>query len=200
MVRRKTDNRDDRESLIRREFGLQVREEMALVKARVLPSPLVINYWSSCFFNEFLLLFLLCLHCWAQLKYHDSGREKSVYPQMGQWNMTNKVRHLAINFDFWGTEAALHQNVITDFFFNCRKWSMVVNWNSGYLSISPVYTRKVVSTSVRIWSMCVIVREWYDSDLHWLLRGAICASNWFNWLVSLDGDLSRIFSAIPCFH
>lgn len=44
MVRQKTENRDDRESLIRREFGLQVREEMALVKARVLPSPLVINY------------------------------------------------------------------------------------------------------------------------------------------------------------
>ncbi|PRQ33298.1 putative post-transcriptional gene silencing PAZ-Argonaute family [Rosa chinensis] len=64
MIRQKTNNRDDKESLIRREFGLQVREEMALVKARVLPSPL--------------------------LKYHDSGREKSVHPQMGQWNMTNK--------------------------------------------------------------------------------------------------------------
>ncbi|KAM5584348.1 hypothetical protein ABKV19_003957 [Rosa sericea] len=64
MIRQKTNNRDDKESLIRREFGLQVREEMALVKARVLQSPL--------------------------LKYHDSGREKSVYPQMGQWNMTNK--------------------------------------------------------------------------------------------------------------
>ncbi|PRQ33295.1 putative post-transcriptional gene silencing PAZ-Argonaute family [Rosa chinensis] len=64
MIREKTNNRDDKESLIRREFGLQVREEMALVKARVLPSPL--------------------------LKYHDSGREKSIYPQMGQWNMTNK--------------------------------------------------------------------------------------------------------------
>ncbi|PRQ33301.1 putative post-transcriptional gene silencing PAZ-Argonaute family [Rosa chinensis] len=64
MIREKTNNRDDKESLIRREFGLQVREEMSLVKARVLPSPL--------------------------LKYHDSGREKSVYPQMGQWNMTNK--------------------------------------------------------------------------------------------------------------
>ncbi|KAL6202912.1 hypothetical protein ACLB2K_026616 [Fragaria x ananassa] len=40
MIRKKSNNRDDRESLIRREFGLQVREEMALVKAPVLPSPL----------------------------------------------------------------------------------------------------------------------------------------------------------------
>lgn len=77
---------------------------------------------------------------------------------------------------------------------------MVVNWNSGYLSISPVYTRKVVSNSVRIWSMCVTVREWYDSYLHWLLRvpfvPQIDSIDWFLLMV----NLSRIFSAIPCFH
>ncbi|KAL6195911.1 hypothetical protein ACLB2K_031528 [Fragaria x ananassa] len=75
MIRKKSNNRDDRESLIRREFGLQVREEMALVKARVLPSPL--------------------------FKYHDSGREKSVYPQTGQWNITNKKMFNGGKLQFW---------------------------------------------------------------------------------------------------
>ncbi|KAL6185018.1 hypothetical protein ACLB2K_041153 [Fragaria x ananassa] len=49
--------------------------EAALVKARVLPSPL--------------------------LKYHDSGREKSVYPQTGQWNMTNKKMFNGGKLQFW---------------------------------------------------------------------------------------------------
>lgn len=26
-----------------------------------------------------------------QLKYHDTGREKDCLPQVGQWNMMNKV-------------------------------------------------------------------------------------------------------------
>ena len=26
-----------------------------------------------------------------QLKYHDTGREKNCLPQVGQWNMMNKV-------------------------------------------------------------------------------------------------------------
>lgn len=28
---------------------------------------------------------------WLQLKYHDSGKEKNCLPQVGQWNMMNKV-------------------------------------------------------------------------------------------------------------
>ncbi|XP_050370071.1 protein argonaute 5-like [Argentina anserina] len=75
MNRKKTNNRDDKEFLIRKEFGLQVREEMTLVNARVLPPPL--------------------------LKYHDSGRETSVYPQMGQWNMTNKKMVNGARLQFW---------------------------------------------------------------------------------------------------
>jgi hypothetical protein len=33
--------------------------------------------------NHILLLF--------QLRYHDSGREKTCAPSVGQWNMINKV-------------------------------------------------------------------------------------------------------------
>ena len=29
--------------------------------------------------------------CFVQLKYHDTGREKDCLPQVGQWNMMNKV-------------------------------------------------------------------------------------------------------------
>ncbi|KAJ8424584.1 hypothetical protein Cgig2_028562 [Carnegiea gigantea] len=47
------------------EFGIRIDEKLASVEARVLPAP-----W---------------------LKYHDTGREKNVLPQVGQWNMMNKV-------------------------------------------------------------------------------------------------------------
>ncbi|KAJ1385501.1 Ribonuclease H-like superfamily [Sesbania bispinosa] len=47
-----------------REFGINVREDLALVDARVLPTP--------------------------TLKYHESGKESKVDPRMGQWNMIDK--------------------------------------------------------------------------------------------------------------
>uniref|UniRef100_A0A0D9VXH8 Uncharacterized protein n=1 Tax=Leersia perrieri TaxID=77586 RepID=A0A0D9VXH8_9ORYZ len=47
-----------------KEFGIKVANQLALVDARVLPTP--------------------------RLKYHDSGREKVCNPSIGQWNMINK--------------------------------------------------------------------------------------------------------------
>ncbi|KAM0928317.1 hypothetical protein ACQ4PT_002411 [Festuca glaucescens] len=46
------------------EFGIKVCSDLALVPARVLPPPM--------------------------LRYHDSGREKTCAPSVGQWNMINK--------------------------------------------------------------------------------------------------------------
>ncbi|XP_066359800.1 protein argonaute 1B-like isoform X3 [Miscanthus floridulus] len=46
------------------EFGIRIDERLASVEARVLPPP--------------------------KLKYHDSGRERDVWPRVGQWNMMNK--------------------------------------------------------------------------------------------------------------
>ncbi|KAK9707013.1 hypothetical protein RND81_07G167300 [Saponaria officinalis] len=46
------------------EFGIKIDERLASVEARILPAP-----W---------------------LKYHETGREKNVLPQVGQWNMMNK--------------------------------------------------------------------------------------------------------------
>ncbi|MBA0558613.1 hypothetical protein Golob_015625, partial [Gossypium lobatum] len=48
-----------------KEFGIKISEKLASVEARILPAP-----W---------------------LKYHDTGREKNCLPQVGQWNMMNKV-------------------------------------------------------------------------------------------------------------
>ncbi|XP_024158332.1 protein argonaute 5 [Rosa chinensis] len=108
MIREKTNNRDDKESLIRREFGLQVREEMALVKARVLPSPL--------------------------LKYHDSGREKSVYPQMGQWNMANKKMVNGGRLQVWAfvNFSRVSQDITFEFL-----WALVDVCNSKGMEFSP---------------------------------------------------------------
>ncbi|XP_058072666.1 protein argonaute 10-like isoform X3 [Magnolia sinica] len=48
-----------------KEFGIKISEKLASVEARILP-----ERW---------------------LKYHDIGREKDCLPQVGQWNMMNKV-------------------------------------------------------------------------------------------------------------
>ncbi|XVE59481.1 hypothetical protein DITRI_Ditri05aG0049300 [Diplodiscus trichospermus] len=63
------------DALVDKEFGIQVRKELALVDARVLPPPM--------------------------LKYHDSGREKSVNPGFGAWNMINKKMVNGGRVDFW---------------------------------------------------------------------------------------------------
>ncbi|XP_058079733.1 protein argonaute 10-like [Magnolia sinica] len=51
-----------------KEFGIKISEKLASVEARILPAP-----W---------------------LKYHDTGREKDCLPQVGQWNMMNKISQL----------------------------------------------------------------------------------------------------------
>ncbi|XWS28646.1 hypothetical protein CRYUN_Cryun25bG0088800 [Craigia yunnanensis] len=58
-----------------KEFGIQVKKELALVEARVLPPP--------------------------TLKYHASGQERSVIPRFGAWNMINKKMVNGGKVDFW---------------------------------------------------------------------------------------------------
>uniref|UniRef100_A0ACD5UNX7 Uncharacterized protein n=1 Tax=Avena sativa TaxID=4498 RepID=A0ACD5UNX7_AVESA len=57
------------------EFGVDVTSKMVNVQARVLPPP--------------------------QLKYHDSGKEKSCTPSVGQWNMINKKMVNGANVQRW---------------------------------------------------------------------------------------------------
>ncbi|KAI6685242.1 hypothetical protein NL676_031155 [Syzygium grande] len=76
-------NKYDEELLLTKEFGMSVRNELAFVEARVLPPPM--------------------------LKYHESGRDATVGPLMGQWNMVNKKMidggrvdtWMCVNFSRW---------------------------------------------------------------------------------------------------
>nr|GMD25443.1 protein argonaute 5 [Ipomoea batatas] len=61
--------------LVKDEFGMQLRPELAQIDARVLPPP--------------------------RIKYHESGRESLVDPRVGQWNMMNKVLVDAAKVEFW---------------------------------------------------------------------------------------------------
>ncbi|MED6155463.1 argonaute 5 [Stylosanthes scabra] len=58
-----------------REFGIRVKEELSLIDARVLHPPM--------------------------LKYHESGKEKMVNPQMGAWNMINKKMYYGGTVQNW---------------------------------------------------------------------------------------------------
>jgi eukaryotic translation initiation factor 2C len=57
------------------EFGIKVCNDLVSVPARVLPPPM--------------------------LKYHDSGREKTCAPSVGQWNMINKKMINGGTVDNW---------------------------------------------------------------------------------------------------
>ncbi|KAE8674886.1 Protein argonaute 1A [Hibiscus syriacus] len=68
-------NNFDADELVGKEFGIHVHKELALINARVLPPPM--------------------------LKYHDSGKERSVSPGFGSWNMINKKMVNGGRLDFW---------------------------------------------------------------------------------------------------
>ncbi|XP_015577594.1 protein argonaute 5 isoform X2 [Ricinus communis] len=72
MVKRNSYNQD---VLVRDEFGIQVKEELTFVDARVLPAPM--------------------------LNYHETGRESRVDPRCGQWNMINKKMVNGGSVNFW---------------------------------------------------------------------------------------------------
>ncbi|XP_031123112.1 protein argonaute 5-like [Ipomoea triloba] len=68
-------NEYNEKPLVKDEFGMQLRPELAQIDARVLPPP--------------------------RIKYHESGRESLVDPRVGQWNMINKVLVDAAKVEFW---------------------------------------------------------------------------------------------------
>ena len=88
-----------------KEFGINISEKLTSVEARVLPAPWVgiilchvIHFFFSrlhyFIIHEELLIVdaLNVFFLWIQLKYHDTGKEKECLPQVGQWNMVNKVQ------------------------------------------------------------------------------------------------------------
>ncbi|OMO58271.1 Argonaute/Dicer protein, PAZ [Corchorus capsularis] len=78
------------DQLVNREFGIQVQSEPAVVNARVLPAP--------------------------RLNYHESGREKSVNPGFGSWNMINKKLVNGGRVDSWSCVNFSSDGRLTDRF------------------------------------------------------------------------------------
>ncbi|KAL3752385.1 hypothetical protein ACJRO7_013094 [Eucalyptus globulus] len=68
-------NKYDDQLLLTTEFGMSVGKELASIEARVLPPPM--------------------------LKYHETGRDATVGPLMGQWNMINKKMINGGKVDAW---------------------------------------------------------------------------------------------------
>ncbi|GLT55906.1 hypothetical protein SLA2020_289890 [Shorea laevis] len=93
-----------------KEFGIKISEKLASVEARILPAP-----W---------------------LKYHDTGREKDVLPQVGQWNMMNKkmvnggtVNHwICINFS-WQVQDTVAKTFCNELAQMCYVSGMAFNPN-----------------------------------------------------------------------
>ncbi|OWM73716.1 hypothetical protein CDL15_Pgr026820 [Punica granatum] len=80
------------DNLVSNEFGMKVSGDLAKVSARVLPAPM--------------------------LNYHPSGREATVDPRMGQWNMINKKMINGARVDAWSCinfSMKLNRNVPYDF-------------------------------------------------------------------------------------
>ncbi|CAN6222538.1 unnamed protein product [Urochloa humidicola] len=88
-------------------FGITVASQMANVQARVLPPPM--------------------------LKYHESGREKTVAPSIGQWNMINKKMvnggtvHSWTCLSFCHIERHVVDRICSDLVQMCNSIGMVFN-------------------------------------------------------------------------
>ncbi|XP_010247717.1 PREDICTED: protein argonaute 5-like isoform X2 [Nelumbo nucifera] len=88
MVRENNYNRDEYAV----EFGIQVTNTPATIEARVLPPPV--------------------------LRYHETGREKKVQPDMGQWNMINMKMLNGGTVEYWACvnfSSRLNSNIACQF-------------------------------------------------------------------------------------
>ncbi|KAG5248301.1 protein argonaute [Salix suchowensis] len=131
MVRQ---NDFSRNVLVRNEFGIQVKEELAVVDARVLPPPM--------------------------LKYHDTGREARVDPQLGQWNMINKKMVNGGKIDFWtcvNFSMKVHRDLPPEFCFQlmdmCNSKGMEINPNP-IIPIHSANSRQIEKALLDVHKQC----------------------------------------------
>ncbi|KAG1334118.1 putative protein argonaute MEL1 [Cocos nucifera] len=102
-------NKNGDEDHVEADFGIDIAQDLALVEARILPTP--------------------------ALKYHESGMEQTVRPVMGQWNMINKKMVTAARIDYWTciNFSSLHHNAVSQFCRSliemCSTCGMVCNRN-----------------------------------------------------------------------
>ncbi|KAM3294875.1 hypothetical protein ACQJBY_037640 [Aegilops geniculata] len=112
-----------------KEFGMKVMNQLALVDARVLPSP--------------------------RLKYHDSGREKVCNPSVGQWNMINKRMVNGGSINHWACltfASRLHPNDIgmfcCDLAHMCNNIGMEMNMEPC-VNITQARRQDTVESAIR---------------------------------------------------
>lgn len=79
-----------------KEFGIKISEKLTPVEARILPAPWVIYPKSIIKEKKFISFIIDHFIGSLQLKYHETGKEKDCLPQVGQWNMMNKVIFLCL--------------------------------------------------------------------------------------------------------
>nr|CAB3493686.1 unnamed protein product [Digitaria exilis] len=94
-----------------KEFGIKVNHQLTLVDARVLPAP--------------------------KLKYHDSGKETTCNPSIGQWNMINKKMVNGGSIKYWACltfTSRIHPNEIGRF---CEDLAMMCNSIGMQMSSQP---------------------------------------------------------------
>ncbi|CAJ1979202.1 unnamed protein product [Sphenostylis stenocarpa] len=95
-----------------KQFQIQVREDPAVLEARVLPPPM--------------------------LKYHGAGGESQVEPRMGQWNMINKKMIRGGTVEYWtclNLSARIHRDAPGDF---CHQLAEMCNSKGMRFKPSPL--------------------------------------------------------------
>jgi hypothetical protein len=85
-----------KENSYAKEFGIEVKEQLLSLDARVLPPPWVnvsvrgLHMLISRFYCTFLFP-QVCLYIMHQLKFHGNGMTEEFLPRAGRWNMIRKV-------------------------------------------------------------------------------------------------------------
>lgn len=103
------DNNTYNEEGLADEFGLSVNTQLTSINARVLPPPV--------------------------LKYHDSGRDRTIRPRVGQWNMINAKMYNGATVKFWASVnfSSLNEQMASSFCHQlvnmCRNKGMDINLN-----------------------------------------------------------------------
>ncbi|RZC57943.1 hypothetical protein C5167_005254 [Papaver somniferum] len=96
-----------------KEFGMEIRKELASVEARILPAPL--------------------------LKYHDTGRQKSCLPIVGTWNMLDKKMVNPGKVDNWvciNFSRNLQEVSVINF---CKELAQMCCTHGMIYNLDPIY-------------------------------------------------------------
>ncbi|KAH9738150.1 protein argonaute MEL1 [Citrus sinensis] len=111
-IRRIAENNNYENDKLAKEFGVHVKKELVCIDAHVLPPPVI--------------------------KYNDYGRDRTIRPRMGQWNMINAKMYNGAKVNFWtclnfsSLSTQIASGFCHDLVSMCRNKGMDVNPNPIY--------------------------------------------------------------------